>query len=1151
MTDDLLGYREKALHLLSKAKESGANAQQALELASVLLCWGEAIQTVDERQLQAQLARMMDDPVGKAFTASLTDQCFRSHDPSRIANQIAYLIDRYGIPHFLTAKRRMELKLFRAMSPLFPRLLVPVVKHALRRETARVILPGEPKALTTHLQQRSRENVRVNLNHLGEAILGEDEAQRRLKSYLDDLANPDITYISVKISTICSQLNLLDWDYTLHILSQRLRQLYRASISDPPKFVNLDMEEYQDLALTVALFKRVLDEPEFQQLSAGIVLQAYIPDSFHYQQTLTDWAIKRVAGGGAPIKIRIVKGANLAMEQVMASMNGWEQAPYGNKGNVDANFKRMVTYGMTSQHAHAVHLGIGSHNLFDIAYALLLRAEKGVEDQVTFEMLEGMADHLRRAVQAVSGDILLYCPAATAEEFQHAIAYLIRRLDENTAPQNFLRHLFHLSPGTSEWEQQANAFTIACQQIDQVSSSSQRIQNRADEPQQPLYDSSFCNEPNTDWSQASNRAWLAGVVKAWADISLPNIESATLKQVEDAVSTAAAANPQWATTSVSERSRILWNAAQAIRRRRADLMGAMIYTCGKIATEADVEIQEAIDFIEYYRRQICELYALSDISWKPKGTVLVAPPWNFPCSIPVGGIAAALATGNTVLFKPAPEAVQVGYLIAQAFWEAGVGRDVLQFIVCDDEVAGKGFIQNERVNAVILTGSTVTARHLLHLRPGLDLLAETGGKNAIIVSRMADRDLAIRDAVQSAFGHAGQKCSACSLLICEAEVYDDPHFREQLRDAASSWAVGASWEMRTKIGPLIAAPREEQRRALTTLEEGEEWLLQPQPDPDNPCLWSPGIKIGVQPGSFTHRTEFFAPLLAVMRAKDIDEAIAMANGTPYGLTSGLHSLDSREHQQWLASIEAGNLYINRGITGAVVQRQPFGGCKDSSFGPGAKAGGPHYLINLMRAEQTMLPQQSTEIPEQIKTFVQWVTQQLSDREQPLWHASIASYCYFWKHLFSQSVDVSHVIGQDNRLIYHPQKIILRMQPQDKVIDLYRVCAAALVCGADLEISCSREASVDGLDQWDINIMIETEETFAQRLANYPFPRVRLLQRPSASLEFGLAKTGARIILGPVLANGRLELLHHVREIALSYDFHRYGNLQQDFQGIAL
>ena len=267
---------------------------------------------------------------------------------------------------------------------------------------------------------------------------------------------------------------------------------------------------------------------------------------------------------------------------------------------------------------------------------------------------------------------------------------------------------------------------------------------------------------------------------------------------------------------------------------------------------------------------------------EPLGVVVVTPPWNFPLSIPAGGVLAALAAGNAVVLKPAPEAVLVGWWLANCLWDAGVPRDVLQFLPCPDDEIGRGLVTDPRVGAVILTGSVETARLFLGWRPDLTLFAETSGKNAIIVTALADRDQAIRDLVRSAFGHNGQKCSAASLAICEAEVYDDPDFRRQLRDAAASLAVGSAWELTSRITPLTQPPGAALRRALTVLDEGEEWLLEPCPAGDNPQLWSPGIKLGVRPGSFFHRTECFGPVLGLMRAEDLDQAIALANATRSG-----------------------------------------------------------------------------------------------------------------------------------------------------------------------------------------------------------------------------------------------------------------------------
>jgi RHH-type transcriptional regulator, proline utilization regulon repressor / proline dehydrogenase / delta 1-pyrroline-5-carboxylate dehydrogenase len=1163
--------------------------KSAIDLAADMLMHSRKIQTHKEKRLQAELARMMQDPRGKAFTTSMTDQCFRSQRSSRVANQLIYLLNQFGIPVYLSFSKQLQLRAFRMLGDVLSFIFVPLAAFMLRKQTSKVILPGETGPLSKHMALRRQQGIKINLNHLGEAILGEEEAKRRLNVYLEDLVRPDIEYISIKISTIFSQINLLAWNDTLETLARRLRRLYQAAMShrfiradgtSVPKFVNLDMEEYRDLLLTKELFKKVLNEKEFFQFSAGIVLQAYLPDAHPIQKELTEWAKERIRNGGAPIKIRIVKGANLAMEQVEASIKGWAQAPYPNKTEVDANFKMMVAYGCIPENAKAVHLGIGSHNLFDIAYAMLLRAENNVDIEVNFEMLEGMADPIRRVVQSLVHEMLLYCPAATREDFESAIAYLIRRLDENTGPENFLRHVFGLKPNTRQWEEQAALFTNACAEIGNISFSPRRTQSRLGPPQHLSPELSFENEADTDFSLTENRKWAEGIIDKWHQKNFEPIplvingrerqqkepegcgispshpgqpsyyySMADWGQIDEALNAAKTSEASWCSKTPFEHAHLLLTAAHKMREKREDLIGVMMADGGKTILEADPEVSEAIDFAEYYRRSILKMHACKDIHWKPKGTILVAPPWNFPISIPAGGILAALAAGNCVLFKPAPEAVLSGWVLVNILWQAGIPKEVLQFINCPDEPVGTRLIADPRLDSVILTGATSTAKHFLRSRPGLDLAAETGGKNAMIITGMSDRDLAIKDLIQSAFGHSGQKCSAASLAILEAEVYDDSHFMKQLKDAVESLAVGLPWDLSSKVIPLIRQSSETLLKGLISLDKGEKWLVQPKQDPHNSNLWSPGVKLGVKEGSFMHQTELFGPVLGVMRAKDLDHAIKLANGTSYGLTSGIHTLDEREYKKWLNEIEAGNCYINRGITGAIVRRQPFGGCKASSFGQGAKAGGPNYVAQCALPKQVGLPREKSPVSgpvNNLTTFIEKID--LNAEQLGLWYASIANYAY-WIKRFHHDHDPTKVVGQDNILRYKKRSgIYFRIQEHDAPMDVLRVCAAALTCSLEMHISWARGKTVLHIDEhWrhampKFRFVEESEERFNERVKKGAYTRIRLLSNPSDPLQNAAAASVCCLTHAPVLANGRFELLHYLREVSISLDYHRYGNL---------
>jgi RHH-type proline utilization regulon transcriptional repressor/proline dehydrogenase/delta 1-pyrroline-5-carboxylate dehydrogenase len=1169
-------------------------AHRAVELAEALLREARAQQTPEEHAQAAKLARMMADPHGKELTIALADQAFRSRRPERIADQLAYLLERYGVPRYMDWWERVALLLGGAMAHYLPSLVVPPIVSRLRHETQNVILPGEEEDLRRYLEERRRAGMRLNLNQLGEAILGEAEAARRLESYLALLARDDVEYISVKVSSVFSQIDLVAFRATTARVAERLRTLYRAAATHryrhpdgrvTPKFINLDMEEYRDLDLTITAFSEVLDQPEFAPLSAGVVLQAYLPDSHRVQRALTEWAIARRARGGAPIKLRIVKGANLAMERIETATHGWPQAPYETKAEVDANYKRMLEYGCRPEHAEAVHLGVASHNLFDIAYGLVLREARHVEPWVEFEMLEGMANHQARAVQARAGGLLLYAPVVRAEDFHSAIAYLVRRLDENTAPENFLRHVFDLEPGSPPWIAERDRFLAAFPIKEGLSDAPRRTQDRRAEagasPARRPLEAKFENDPDTDWTLAANRAWIEEVVARWRarshdavplqiggefrgglregegrDPSCPGrlayrYALAGAADVERALAVARATQPAWGALSIAERDARLEACAAELHRRRGDLIGAMIVEGAKTVTEADAEVSEAIDFARYYARTLRETAGeVGDCRMEPLGVVVVTPPWNFPLSIPAGGVLAALAAGNAVVLKPAPEAVLVGWWLAGCLWDAGVPREILQFLPCPDDETGRGLVTDPRVGGVILTGSVETARLFLGWRPDLRLFAETSGKNAIIVTSLADRDQAVRDLVRSAFGHNGQKCSAASLAICETEVYDDPDFRRQLRDAAASLDVGSAWEPTSRITPLTQPPGQALRRALTVLDEGEEWLLEPKRTTDNGQLWSPGIKLGVRAGSFFHRTECFGPVLGLMRAEHLDQAIELANAQPFGLTSGIQTLDAREIARWVDRIEAGNLYVNRPITGAIVGRQPFGGWKASSVGLGAKAGGPNYVLQLARWRQASRPARDDEpLPEATAALLERCLGELSDGEaRALVRASAASYARAWRRHFGREHDPSAIRGERNAFRYRPcRRVIARgtTARPEAATALCQVLLAASLAGTRLTLSLSPDSRPwQGLAECDgVDLVIEAEAGFVERLAHPgDAERLRAWEPISTAARAAANSTGVTVIDAPVLANGRLEIRWYLREQTVSRVVHRYGSV---------
>ena len=1183
-------------------RTNSSRIDAAVALAAELQQRATALQSTAERRQQAELDRLLRNPRDKATLVQLTDQAFRSQTAARTAEQFTHILDVQGIPRFFSPLEQAMLRGFQTFGGWLPSVTVPLVRAHLQHETANVVLPAEPELLGEHLAARQRQRVRMNLNFLGESLLGEDEARERLNKYLAALQTPEVEVMSVKISTIYSQISPLAREYTLRQLGDRLERLYRAAEHlryrrpdglEVPKFIYLDMEEYRDLHLTAEAFMRTLSRPGLEDIAAGIALQAYIPDSFLMQQRLTKWAMQRVTRGGSPITIRIVKGANMEMERIDAALHDWPQTPFTTKVETDANYKQMLHYGMAAEHLACVRLGVASHNLFDVSYAIVLADELAAGDRVQFEMLEGMATHQRRALLERDTSLLLYAPACRKEEFLHAIGYLIRRLDENTGPENFLRHAFRLQPGSEDWLRLEQSFRQAFT-ID-IDPAPRRSQNRLREEfptavaEMPI--AVFRNEADTDWSLPQNSTWASLIAQRgtdrWRSQQIPLVVAgrermstqrrpclnpsrpdlpicdyslATERDVEEAVAIADNDPSGWRLLPLDERNRILGEVARELRRARGDLIHAAMINGGKLISESDPEVSEAIDFVEYYRAAARRFHQLPTISVRGCGVVVVVPPWNFPLAIPCGGMAAALAAGNTVILKPASDTVLVAWELCQCFWRAGVPRTALQFLPCPGRDLGSRLVSHPKVTAVILTGGTSTALAMLDQQPAMRLSAETGGKNAMIVTALADRELAIKQIVHSAFGHSGQKCSATSLLLLDAEVYDDASFKRMLCDSVRSLPVAEANDLAARMGPLIRPPSELLEQALKTLEPGESWAVMPEQIGDNPQLWSPGVKYGVTAGSVTHLTEFFGPVLGVMRYSTLSEAIELVNATGYGLTSGIHSLDEREVSQWLAEIRAGNLYVNRGTTGAIVGRQPFGGMGLSAFGPGIKAGGPNYVACFLEIMDRVaeVPGEGpvAEVGDIERPDLRSLVLQL-DPSTPLgdaMHRVCVNYERAWREEFSREMDDFRLLGQDNLRRYLAfAEVVVRVTPQDSWYEILARIVAARVTGARVIVSLDQKCPTvwpDQLELWteswggQLECVFEHDEALGDHLAQPGMVRVRYADRSRVPTGVRRVATqqGTWIADVPVVGEGRVELLWYLREQTISNDYHRYGNL---------
>jgi RHH-type proline utilization regulon transcriptional repressor/proline dehydrogenase/delta 1-pyrroline-5-carboxylate dehydrogenase len=1073
-----------------------------------------------------RMGPIISNPNAKNFLIKLMDTSFRTKNHNRISKYVMTLLKSNNHESVFNKTEQFLLSVFKLIGHKLPFISIPLMLQQVKQVTAPILFFVGSSKFEKHAKKRQRENILLNVNLIGEALIGEKEAAQRIQNYIDLLNDPQVNYISIKISTIYSQINALAFDRTVEILVEKLSVLYNELLSieqktGQVKFINLDMEEYRDLAMTIATFTKTLDKPEFHKIRAGIVLQAYLPDSYQAVLDLQKWAMNRTKNNGAPVKVRLVKGANLEMEATESSLEDWPLAPYNTKLDTDANYKKMLLVMLDKNIAPALNTGIASHNIFDLAFALNLVKEQGIEEHIDFEMLEGMADDTVSELLKQNVNLILYTPIVKTENYNSAIAYLVRRLDEGTQKGNFLKEGFKLEVGSEQWDFLENQFKSSIAKVNTVQEASNRIQNRATE--KPTIQTKFTNVANTDWIIENNRNWISEMKTRWknpldilgttisvsADVEEKDRQIISLESWngihpwkyeladEEDYSKVISADSEWYVFSSEKKAKLLRKAAVEIEKNRADLIGVAVAELGKTIMEVDVEVSEAIDFANYYAQSLLDIESEENIEHISEGIHLILSPWNFPIAIPIGGVLASLAAGKRVILKPSQNAAACALLISQALWKAGIPKSAFAFLPANEKTLDPFLTDPSVFDAIILTGGTDTAKFLLDRTPELKLYAETGGKNATIVTALADREQAISNIVQSAFGNTGQKCSATSLLILEEEIFNDASFKELLKDAIESKTQGNPWNFKTDIGPLAVKISDKIKKSIATTSD-KEWLL--KPTIKNDFFMSPGVKWGVTKSDFEYNNELFGPILSVMSAKDLKEAVSIVNNTEFGLTSGIESLDPNEVNYWLQNIEAGNLYTNRSTTGAIVQRQPFGGMKASNFGFGMKAGGKNYVLQF-----------------------------LTKKTKSKWNKTVKKdYQKVYNQYFSKIFDYSKIRGQHNLSLYlKPEKIIVFYDNNVLEADLNKVKFIEEILNVE-----TKYINTQNLNNWQEFRSLINHKTV-----------IRVLNKKRIDIEFlKFCHSKAIHVYSEKPSNyGRYEFLNYLTEQSQSINYHRYGN----------
>ena len=874
--------------------------------------------------------------------------------------------------------------------------IAKAIRHNITGLATQFIIGKNTKEALKSIRKLRKDNFAFTIDILGEASVSEEEEAHYQEGYLQlldalaqekddwkDLGGAALDWgsaprinIAIKPTTLCSQADPRDFAGTVAAVVARLTPIIEKAMKIGA-FVCIDMEQFHFKDITIAVFRQLRSDVTFRDYPyLGIALQSYLRQTDKDLADLLMWAKEE----NLPISIRLVKGAYWDYETVVARQNGWEIPVYTCKAETDAAYERHAR--RILEHHEICHLACGSHNVRTIAAVMEMALALNVpEDQYEFQVLYGMAEPVRKGLQKIAGRVRLYCPYG---ELLPGMAYLVRRLLENTSNESFLRQSF-----------------VEKEEVDRLLEDPVILQEETCRKQKPRKtfpvrtDSenvhAFINEPFADFTRQETRNGLSGAIievrkklgrtypllinnkevitektlasvnPAASDEIIGHVCQAGQGEIDLAIDAAKEALSSWRDTVVKDRVDILFEAASIMRRRMYALSALQVLEVGKQWDQAQGDVAEAIDFLEYYGREMLRLGKwqsmgrqpgeLNHYFYQPRGIAAVIAPWNFPLAISCGMCSAAIVAGNTVLYKPAGLSSVVGVGLVKIFIEAGLPPGVLNFVPGPGSKIGDYIVDHRDIGLIAFTGSQDVglriAARAAKVHPGQfhvkKVIAEMGGKNAIIVDDDADLDEAVAHIIKSAFGYQGQKCSACSRVIVLDPVYEKLVHR--LVEAARSVKIGPAEDPANFMGPVVDGAA--CKKIMEYIEIGkEEGNLLLQTDVPGGGFYAPiTIVDGITPDDRLAQEEVFGPVLSVMRASSFEEAVDIANNCAYALTGGVFSRSPVHLLYARENFRVGNLYLNRGTTGALVLRQPFGGFKMS--GIGSKAGGPDYMLQFM------------------------------------------------------------------------------------------------------------------------------------------------------------------------------------------------------------
>lgn len=1132
--------------------------------------WEQHAATAETDPAVTRMESVLGDPDGARFVRDIADEVLRPESLTAAAAALHRLAPQ--APEALSKHLRSAVQIGGAAAPVLPAPIVPIVRRAVRELLSPLFIAAPPSKLSAAIERL--RHPRLDLSLYGETVRGEAEAQRRLDGIHDLIRRDDVDHVTLAVSDIVSRISLWAFDEVVDEAVERLLPLY-VSAAQAATFVTLEVREYRDLDLTIAVFTRVLEDPRLVLLRAGISLPCSLPDALAALRELTAWATHRFEHGGEPITVRLADSADAGGERAQARINGWTPAGYDTALDAAANLLRCLSDALHPDKTAAVKIALAAQDLGVIAYGWLLAGDRGVQGDLEFELVLGTSPGRVRAISQTVGPVLLSAPVVPLTAFDVNAAALVCRFPGETAPGQFVAAVERSTDSTLRLvpRRTQNRLAPVHESVRQVPAPAHpdadltqtvlgisrgsagtddafvetavysRRELAAGAAERIAGGGIFHRSIPSDPSLSANRSWARGLRTRFDDSTVA--ERSAPAVIEDAgrwgdvVEGVRAVAASWGSRSVAHRAETLLRAAGALEARRGELIEVVVSETAALFADADLDVSAAIDVARSGAANVRELDGIAGARFDPAKVTVVVGAASLAAT--AGAVLAALAAGSGVIVSAANGAAHSTAALVETLWQAGVPRGVLTLVDVD------------------LPAGVLAAE------PGVDRVldaADRDRRNAVIITPSADLDLAVAEVVRGAFGRAGQSFGAASLVILVGQAGRSVRFARQLADAVRSLRIGWPSDPRAEVGPLPQPPHGALAWALSDLDGDEQWLVRPEPVEGDTTgrLWKPGVRVGVRAGSRFHLEAFAGPVLGIMYANTLTQAIELQNACSDAVTAGLHTREPDELDVWLRRAQADALFVNRRTVDALMPHRPRG------TGVAARAGDANHLIGLgsWRSQPSGKASSTLHLrglDTRISTLIE-AAQPTLDFDAFEWvRRSALSDAIAWDREFGQVRDVARLGVERNLLRYRPVPVMVRASADAQWQELLRVIIAAIRSGSDFVLSTpvGLPAAVrQVLGELDVLVYVESDAQWVDRMTQAPTAlegvdaapqpsRVRLIGSRAAVSEMGEALASAAgdqavaaVDDEEVTSAGRIELLSFVREQSISITAHRHG-----------